>query len=265
MQPDSELSAERITAALGADRRFGTPLHVYPVAVSTESLALGLIRQQQAPEGTVVVADVELSARGRRGPVWVSVAGKSLAFSLVVRPELPPEGEGLLWLLASLGAAEGTAAACGLDVRVKWPNDLLVGAGRLGTVEVDALLGPGRVDAAVLTVRVNVGLSADDFPPTVQGDVTSLTLEQATCDRVSVLAAVLEGLEAHYGQSVGALLDAYRSRCDTLGRQVRALLMPYGEAAGRAADVDERGALVIDGAGEQGAVGVEVLKRLEVE
>lgn len=258
-----DLGPGRIAAALGADPPLGTPVRHYDVGVSVESLALGWARQNDAPEGALVVTDVELSARGRRGQTWVSVGGRSLAFSVILRPALPPAGEGLLWLLASLAAAEGIEEATGLDVRLKWPNDLLVDGRGLGNVRVDAQLGPGVIESAVLTTRVNVGLEAEDFPDAMRPDVTSLAMLERARPRSAVMAAILTALAARYEAGVPALLSAYRARCDTIGTRVRALLVPSGEAAGLAADVDDHGGLVIETMSGSGSIGVDRLQRLE--
>ncbi|HVM00998.1 MAG TPA: biotin--[acetyl-CoA-carboxylase] ligase [Egibacteraceae bacterium] len=265
MQPadGDDLSPDRVAAALGPDASLGRPVQHYGVAVSAESLALGWARQHDAPEGALVVADVELSARGRRGQTWVSRAGRSLAFSVVLRPGLPPAGEGLLWLLASLAAAEGLEAVTDLDVRLKWPNDLLVGGRGIGGIRIDAHLGPGSIESAVVTVRVNVGLHEDDFPAELRGGVTSLAMEGAQRARSDVLAAVLDRLAARYEAGVASLLDDYRARCETIGTRVRALLMPTGEAVGLAADVDDHGALVLETPGGRGGIGVDRVQRLE--
>lgn len=262
-----DLSAERIVAALGTDRTFGHPVQYFGVGVSAESLALGWARKQDAPEGALVVMDVELSARGRRGVTWVSAAGRSLAFALVLRPALPPAGEGLLWLLASLAAAEGVEAATGLDVGLKWPNDLLVDERGVGGVRIDAQLGPGVIETAVLTVRLNVGLEPDDFPDGLRPQVTSLAMEMEgdAPPRLAVLEAILDRLDQWYEAGVPALLEGYKARCGTLGTRVRALLMPSGEAVGTAADVDGQGGLVIKTPSGHGSIGVDRLKRLEAD
>jgi len=254
----TDLTAERIEAAL-AGRFLGVPARVYPVAVSTDALAISWAGQDQAPEGALVVADVELSARARRGPPWVSVQGASLAFSVILRPELPVEAEGLLWLLASLAAADGVRDASGLPVGLKWPNDLLLANRRLGAVKVDARLAPGRIDAAVVTVRVNVGGREPGLPE----GATSLARAGVDRSRVAVLAAILKRFECWYGASVPALLDGYRTRCDTLDSWVSAHLMPSGALTGRAVDVDERGALVVETAGRRRPIPIDALRRLE--
>lgn len=259
------LTDDEVVAAIGADRQLGTPARAHPIVTSTEALALSWARQDDAPEGALVTADQELSARVRKGVPWVSHAGRSLAFSVVLRPDLPPEGEGLLWLLASLAAAEGVEAMGDLDVGLKWPNDLLVGGKRLGGVRVDARLGPGVIDVAVVSFRLNVGGHPDDFPESLRDEVTTLQAQGLTDDRLAVMRSVLDHLEARYGAGVQELLDAYRARCDTLGKEVRArLLMTTQEASGVATDVSPSGGLVLRTAGGAGTISVDQLARLDV-
>lgn len=262
--PDEPLSAERLAAALGDDGGFGVPHEVYPVAVSVDSIALSWIRQEGAPEGSVVAVETELSGRGRRGIPWVSVAGGTLAFAVLLRPELPVEAEGLLWPLASLAAAEGAAEAAGVDVTLKWPNDLVAGGRRLGLVDVSAQLGPGRIESAVLTVRLNAALEEAEVPDGLRDGATSLRAEGGDATREDVLARIVRCLEVRYGGSVADLLDAYRERCATLGRRVRAEMEPAGEVAGVATDVDGGGRLVVDD-DYDAALPVDVLTRLVEE
>lgn len=261
MTTGGPLSSERLTEALGDDPGFGVPHQVYPVTVSVDALALGWLRQEGAPEGAVVAAESELSARGRRGVSWVSIAGGSLAFAVVLRPQLPPEAEGLLWPLASLAAAEGVRAATGVTATLKWPNDLIVGGRRLGLVDAAAQLGPGRLESAVVTVRLNATLESHEVPGGLRDEATSLTAEGGEAPREEVLARILEQLEAYYGGGVPALLAAYRERCTTLGRPVRAQLQPSGEMAGTATGIDGGGRLVLDH-DDRTAMPVEVLTRL---
>lgn len=261
MPTDEALTAERLTAVLGDDAGFGVPHHVYPVAVSVDAIALSWLRQENAPEGTVIAVETELSARGRRSIPWVSVAGGTLAFAVLLRPELPPEAEGLLWPLASLAVAEGVAEAAGVDTVCKWPNDLLASGRRLGLVDVAAQLGPGRMESAVLTVRLNAALEARDLPEGLRDPATSLAVEGGDATREEVLARIVGRLEARYAGPVTELLEAYRERCATFGRQVRAELQPAGQVAGVATDIDGGGRLVLDD-DYDAAIPVDILTRL---
>ena len=255
--------ASSLESSLATDV-LGHPLRFYPIALTTESLALGWARTEDAPEGATVVADQELSPRQRKGPPWVAFAGRGLYFSTVLRPGLPPEGEGLLWLLAALGAAEGLAAATGLDVRIKWPDDLLVGARKIGGVKMKAQLGPQEIASAVLTFRLNLDVTEAELPEDLRADATSVSLETGrAAGRAAILGAILSGLERRYDDDVPSMLEGYRARCETLGRAVRALLVPRGEVIGTARDVDSFGSLVVEAGSRRRTVPPDVLKKLE--
>ena len=135
----------------------------------------------------------------------------------------------------------------GLDLGLKWPNDVLVGGER----KLAGLLAEVVDDAVVVGLGLNVSLRADELPvPTA----TSLALEGSdVVDRDPVLRAVLRGLAERYrafeatgGDAAAAgLVDAYRSVCGTLGRQVRVELPGDRTLHGEAVDVDDAGRLVL--------------------
>ena len=242
----------------------GRPLRHYPIALTTESVALAWARQENAPEGATVVADQEVAPRQRKGPPWQPFPSLGLYFAVVLRPGLPPEGEDLLWLLASLGAAEGIEAATGASTRVKWPDDVLVGARKIGGVKVEAQLGPGAIASVVLTFRINVNVEPAQLSPEIRDVATSALIETGgPIERAAMLDAVLGALERRYDDDVPELLEAYRGRCETIGREVRAVLLPRGEVRGTATGIDDFGSLLVDVGGKPTHVKIDQLKKLE--
>jgi len=238
-------------------------MRTYPVAVSVEAMASAWARQEQAPEGATVVAAQELAARGRRGTVWKTIPDRSLSLAVVLRPALPPAGEQLLWLLASLAAAEGLDKLGVAEVRLKWPDDIFVGDGKIGVIRVQAHLGPGQIDSAVLTFRLNLSVTPDDVPDASPASVAGAT--GGTVEPSEVIDAVLTALEGRYHGGVEPLLAAYRARCLTIGTRVRAELLPRGEVEGIAKAIDDQGSLEVEvhGGGIH-PVTVETLRRLRV-
>ncbi len=200
-----------------------------------------------APAGLVVAAERQSAGRGRGGRAWVAPARSGLAVSVLLRPTAPRETWGWLPLLAGIAVVGPLAAMSGLDLGLKWPNDLLVGGER----KLAGLLAEVVDDAVVLGLGLNVSLRADELPvPTA----TSLTLEGSdVVDRDPVLRAVLRGLAERYrafeatgGDAAAAgLVDAYRSVCGTLGQQVRVELPGDRTLHGEAVDVDDAGRLVL--------------------
>ncbi|RKS71498.1 BirA family biotin operon repressor/biotin-[acetyl-CoA-carboxylase] ligase [Motilibacter peucedani] len=204
------------------------------------------------PPGAVLVADLQTAGRGRLGRRWAAPAGSSLAVSVLVRPGVAADAWGWLPLLTGLSAAEAVASTTGLDARLKWPNDVLVGGRKLAGLLAERVPSPAG-DLAVLGIGLNTDLGADELPvPTA----TSLALEgAAVTDRTPVLAALLVALarrlaawEGAAGDAVACgLADAYAARCDTLGRRVRLELPGAPAREGTAEGVDADGRLVVDG------------------
>ena len=184
-----------------------------------------------APHGTVVVADHQTAGHGRRGRRWVGEPGANLLLSWVLRPDLPLREAPLL----TLGAAAGLAQA--LDVRVKWPNDLVDADGHklgglLGEVEADG----DRVRHVILGLGLNVNqICFPDLP-----NATSLARLFGPQDREEVLDRVVAAVLAwstHPGR-----LDLWRQRAHTLGRRVR-----IDGREGTATALRADGALIVDG------------------
>jgi BirA family biotin operon repressor/biotin-[acetyl-CoA-carboxylase] ligase len=201
---------------------------------STQDVLRALARVG-APEGSLVLAEVQQKGRGRRGRVWLSEPGKSLTFSLLLRPGLPLSGLGLLPLLAGVALAE----AVGLG-GLKWPNDLLSPDGRkMAGVLLEAEVQGEEVAFALLGVGVNV-LSA---PPGA-----AALAEWGLGNRREVLARFLERFFALYPLLLEpqALLERWRKRSLTLGRRVR-VLTPRGPVEGLAEDVLPDGSLLVGG------------------
>lgn len=261
--PETQDPATRFENTL-TTKILGKPLRYYPFAVSTESLAMAWARQENAPEGATVVANQELSPRQRKGPPWIPFPSEGLYFATILRPGLPPEGEGLLWLMASVGAADGLQEATGLDVKVKWPDDIWVGGRKIGGFKIDAQLGPGEISSAVVTGRFNLNVDASAFPEALRDTASSLLIETgARVEPEQILNAILGGIERRYDDEVADLIKTYSARCETIGRRVRAVLMPKGEVAGLATGIDPFGALLVDVGGKSVPVVIDTLRKLE--
>ncbi len=121
--------------------------------VAREGLASG-----ELSAGDVVVADRQSAGRGRRGRRWVTLPGRALAASVVVRvPPLPrPTGLAVLMAVAAARALDHCGAR---DIAIKWPNDLMQGEGKVGGLLIETVAD----DLAVVGLGVNLMAEPDDF------------------------------------------------------------------------------------------------------
>jgi BirA family biotin operon repressor/biotin-[acetyl-CoA-carboxylase] ligase len=114
----------------------------------------------------------------------------------VLRPTVAPARWPALTLAAARAVADGIGDVTGLDPRVKWPNDVLVGERKLAGVLAEAVLGPACF--VVLGIGINVAQRADDWPHDLAGHAVSLAELGSAAPRETVLAAVLGRLAAAY-------------------------------------------------------------------
>jgi BirA family transcriptional regulator, biotin operon repressor / biotin---[acetyl-CoA-carboxylase] ligase len=209
-----------------------------------------------APSGTVVSAAEQTAGRGRQGRVWVTPPGSALLASLVLRD--PPA---LLSLVAAVAVCDAIADRIdGEDVRVKWPNDIVVrprhsasrdepcgdesrAGGACGPPPLAKLAGilvEGRPQEswAVLGIGVNVAVRPEDMPPELSATAASLELPASEIE--PLLARLLRALEQRLGEPQQAVLDAWRERDALLGSEVS-----WEAGRGTAQGVDVQGHLLV--------------------
>ena len=227
---------------------FAGKLHFSPVTNSTNDDALTAARAD-APHGSVYIADEQLAGRGRGGHGWHSAAGEGLYVSVLLRPEFPVMRLPLLPLVAGLAAADAIREASGIQVDLRWPNDLLIGPRKVGGILVEANSEGTRIDFAVVGVGINVHQQA--FAPDLSTPATSLDLEAGRrVARQSVLIALLKSLEREAtALSEAAAAEAVPARVERASTWVRGLRVEvHGPQActGVTAGLDEYGFLLVD-------------------
>jgi BirA family transcriptional regulator, biotin operon repressor / biotin---[acetyl-CoA-carboxylase] ligase len=236
---------------LGASRLWSDVAVVAQTGSTNDDLVAAA--RHGAAEGRVLVAERQTSGRGRLGRSWQSEPGAALTFSVLLRPAaVPQSARGWLPLLAGVAVTAGIRAQTGLDVSLKWPNDVLAGPpDRTG--KLAGILAEQTGDAIVVGTGLNVAAIPDDLP---EATATSLAeLGASGVDRAELLAAILREFEHWYrrwaggdspGDAVASGLRAeYLRGCATIGKQVRVELPGGAAVCGRACDVDGAGRLLV--------------------
>lgn len=232
-----DLSVEQLEAAMP-----GRELRSYPATLSVEAQAMAWARAG-APSGALVVAGYQAAARGRDGRPWAIEQGRGLGAAMVLRPRRSVASEAFLYVVATSAVAD----VLGTRSRLHWPDQV--------RDENEALLG-----AVVVCGDAEAG--------PIEWGVISLFVPEAQPPRASLLARLVEAIEARAEQEPAPLAVDYRGRCATIGRRVRARLVPLGpagrEVAGEAAAVLPNGSLVIqDDAGRRAVVPPQSVGLLE--
>jgi BirA family biotin operon repressor/biotin-[acetyl-CoA-carboxylase] ligase len=232
--PLSEHALSRALERIGAQ----APVRFDEVTRSTQLTARELAKDG-APEWTLVAAGHQTEGRGRLDREWVDEPGRTLMFSVVLRPDLAPRNGGLITLLAGWALAAACRDAAGADARCKWPNDLMVGEGKAGGIIAESMVRGDRFEHVVLGVGVNLAAA-----PAVGGAPPIGDVEPA-----SVLESFLVAFAGRYRPGhpafPGATVAAYRGVCATIGTRVRATTTTGLVIEGEAVDVDDASGLVV--------------------
>jgi BirA family biotin operon repressor/biotin-[acetyl-CoA-carboxylase] ligase len=128
------LSQAQLRAAVVAGSRLFSQLQVVTRTGSTNADLLAAAGSG-APAGAVLAAEEQTSGRGRLDRSWHSQPGAALTFSVLLRPAgVPAASRGWLPLLTGVAAATALRASTGLDISLKWPNDVLCGGAKLAGI-----------------------------------------------------------------------------------------------------------------------------------
>ena len=231
------------------------PIRVVERTGSTNADLLAGVRAGTAAPGAVLVALDQDAGRGRLDRRWYAAPGTSIALSAAVRPPTPPDTWALLPLLCGLAVAR-VVRGYGLDARLKWPNDVLVGGRKLCGILVEVGADPAGGLTAVAGIGVNVAQTRAELPGP---QATSLALEGVNVGRIPVAAAVLHelGTVLESWHTAAPALDAYRTLCATIGSAVRVQVDAATTITGTAETVGDDGRLAVraDGAVRWFAVG----------
>lgn len=220
----------------------GCEIEYYRSIDSTNARAKALGREG-APHGAAVVADDQVSGRGRMARGWSAPAGKCLLMSVMVRPRgLHPRHAPQLVPVAALAVA-GAIAKFGLEARIKWPNDIVIGTRKVCGTLLEMSADMDGVDFAV----IGAGTNLNGYPELPGDTATSLMREGgAEICRASFAAGLLEAFEMYYDSweagGIGRIMGEYREKSATVGNRVK-VIRQGRESVGRAIDINEDGSL----------------------
>ncbi|HEU0182157.1 MAG TPA: biotin--[acetyl-CoA-carboxylase] ligase [Agromyces mariniharenae] len=233
------------------------------------------------PHGAVIVTDDQTSGRGRLGRTWLAPTGKTLAISVLLRPELPggapfpPEGYGWIPLIAGAAMTEAVRRAVevaasarddeeeddgtgGVEVQLKWPNDVLVSGYKVCGILSELIPETGAV---VVGAGLNLTLDEHDLPTLTSTSLLLVTGVHPDADRVladylGTFLSLMRAFAEHGAEAAASgVADRVSSLCGTLGAEVRVELPGGRELLGVAERLEPDGRLLVrDRNGEAQAV-----------
>jgi len=241
------LREEEIKANLKT-KAFGKTLQIFPELPSTmdTAKALGLTG---APEGMVVIADAQTHGRGRHSRTWFSPAGKNIYCSILFRSEFAPEETQRLLCLVLVAARQMISDDCGIEAKIKWPNDLVVNGKKIAGFLLQNEIEGSRLLFSILGVGININLEKKDLPPELVGLASSLKIETGQVfPRSKLIASLFNQIEDWYRilneEGFKKIKDAWISNWQELNKPIK-IHQPGRTYEGLGVDLDDCGYIIV--------------------
>ena len=222
----------------------------YSEVKSTNDVAMELA-EQGAVEGTVIVADTQIEGRGRAGRTWSSPVG-GLWFTIILRPDIEPVYAHQITFVASVAVTTAIENFRGLQARIKWPNDILLGDKKVGGILLEVATSGRKVEYLVIGIGLNLTVDPHHFPPDVSNIATSIASNLRPGTRISrddMLRSILREFEVYYQllkqKGFRHIIRKWKGMSKIVGCKVRIDDPPNDPMEGEVIDIDTSGALLI--------------------
>ncbi len=226
----------------------GKEIHYFREVNSTNEVAKKLAREG-APEGTVVIAESQSRGKGRRGKKWISPLGGAW-MSIILRPNILPINAPQLTFTAGVAAAQTIKDEYGLDIGIKWPNDILIENKKVCGILTEISTEQDAVDYIITGIGIDANIDVDLLPQELRETTTSIKSElDHDISRMILVQKFLGNFEKMYDEfnkgNFQYILKKWRQFSKTIGREVeirKGTEVIRGEAVG----VNSKGALILE-------------------
>jgi BirA family biotin operon repressor/biotin-[acetyl-CoA-carboxylase] ligase len=244
---------ETITAdeiRLGLKTKFiGKSIHYKESVESTQKIAHQLILEN-APEGTVVIAEEQSSGRGRMDRKWHSPKYTGIWMSLILRPNIPLIKTPQLTLLTAVAGVQAMEEVTGLVPEIKWPNDILLNGKKVTGILTELQAEADKVHSIIIGIGMNVNQHKEDFPEELTSTATSLFIEKnQKVSRSDIIKCIFINLEKLYllylNNGFFPIKMLWESYAVSIGKQIKARTLT-NTIEGKALGITDDGVLELE-------------------
>lgn len=173
----------------------GRKIYCYDCIGSTNDQAR-MLAENGAADGSLVIAETQNRAKGRRGRGFFAPPGSGIWMSLILKPEIPPVEASMITLLGAM-AVRDMLKSYGLDGGIKWPNDLVADKKKITGILTEMSAGPDRINYIVLGIGINVNMK--EFPEELKENAVSMAmLSGKNYHRAEIIQRVMKYFEGYY-------------------------------------------------------------------
>lgn len=216
---------------------------------STNDIAMAMAVKGIPDRGLLVIAEEQSCGKGRLGRTWASPPAGNIYMSVALRPEIYSKDSTLLTILSAVATAKVLRTHTGVDIGIKWPNDIVFDGKKLGGILLELRSDPDKISLAVIGIGLNINSKLKDLPKDLRHTATTLqAITHKEHKLTPLVAGIIKEIEACLSDlkknGRGHLLNKWRALSHTLGKEV---LARVGDKTlrGWAEDIDTEGRLLL--------------------
>ena len=203
-----------------------------------------------AIEGTIVLSEAQSDGRGRLARGFFSPPSKGIWLSVILRPAFAPQHAAKCTLMAAVAVTKAIEKVTKVRCGIKWPNDIFFEGKKVVGILTEMSAEMDAINYVVIGIGINVNIAQPEFPQELQSIATSLqAVTGKRVDRKELLSQVLMEIETCYQEAVKngfqGILQEWKEYSITLGQAVNVIGIDR-TFSGRAMDIDEDGALLVE-------------------
>lgn len=207
-----------------------------------------LLAEDGRGQGALIVAENQTAGKGRKGRSWYTDGRNSVAFSLILRPDFDIQKVKMIPMVMSIAIADVLTKLTDLDVKIKWPNDIIIEGKKVCGILTEMGTKDDKIDHVIVGVGIN--LNQKMMPEDIADKATSLFIEKGErYSRADVIVAIMEFFEYYYDIFVSSgdisdMVAVYEGYLINKDKEV-VVHDPAGDYKGTATGINDYGELII--------------------
>ena len=154
-------------------KELGKNVEYYNRLDSTNEEAWELIDEGNQ-HGSIIITENQIKGKGRQNNNWSMVAGKGLAFTLILDKKYPQSFSGFFSLAAGISVAESLKKR-GVESALKWPNDIYYSNKKIGGILCESKIKNKEIDKIVIGIGINVNETIEEHPDNIHNDISTMS------------------------------------------------------------------------------------------
>lgn len=226
----------------------GNNIHLYKEVTSTNDIAKKFV-DDDAPEGTVIIAEQQTAGRSRKRADWVSPEG-GIYMTIILKPEITLIEASKLTIVTGVALARTLHDHFKIDAGIKWPNDILIGSKKICGILTEAVTDYDKIKAVLIGVGVDLNIDYEDIPEDLKDIATSVKEEtNEELKRTEILKVFFKEFEEFYEEfkkgNFKKIISEWRRLSSTTGKRVKVYKGNKALEAD-AVGIDTKGALIVE-------------------